>query len=39
MIAMNDVSFKIVDSICDEELMSMFEDDTTIYVKPGVYAM
>ena len=36
---MNNVSFKIVDNINDDELMSMFYDDNTIYVKPGVYAM
>ena len=36
---MNDIKFKIVENIDDQDLMSMFEDDTTIYVKPGVYAM
>ena len=36
---MNNVRFKIVENIDDEELMSIFDDDTTIYVKPSVYAM
>ena len=36
---MNDVKFKIIENIDDEDLMSLFNDDTTIYVKPGVYAM
>ena len=36
---MNDVKFKIVEDINDEELMSIFDDDITVYVKPGVYAM
>ena len=36
---MNDVKFKIVENINDDELMSIFDDDTTVYVKPGVYAM
>lgn len=34
-----DVEFKIVSEIQDEEMMSFFEDDTVVYVKPGVYAM
>jgi hypothetical protein len=36
---MNDVKFKIIENIDDEDLMSLFEDDTAVYVKPGVYAM
>ena len=36
---MNDAVFKIVHDIDDDELMSMFEDDMHVYVKPGVYAM
>lgn len=36
---MNNVKFKIIENIEDEDLMSLFEDDTAIYVKPGVYAM
>ena len=36
---MSDVKFKIVDNINDDELMSIFNDDTVVYVKPGVYAM
>ena len=36
---MNNVRFKIVDHIDDEELMSIFDDNTTVYVRPGVYAM
>ena len=36
---MNNIKFKIIESIDDEDLMSIFEDDTTVYVKPGVYAM
>ena len=36
---MSNVKFKIVEDINDEELMSIFDDDTTIYVKPSVYAM
>ena len=36
---MSNVRFKIVEDINDEELMSIFEDDTTVYVKPGAYAM
>lgn len=36
---MKTVKFKIVDSIADEELMSIFDDTTTVYVRPGVYAM
>ena len=36
---MNDMKFKIVDNINDDELMSIFDDNTTVYVKPGVYAM
>lgn len=36
---MSDVKFKIVENIDDNELMSIFDDDTTVYVKPGIYAM
>ena len=35
----NDVTFKIVDEIKDEWLTTLFDDDSIIYVKPGVYAM
>ena len=35
----NNVTFKIVQDIGDEDLMSIFNDDTVIYVKPSVYAM
>ena len=36
---MNNVRFKIVDAIDDADLMSIFNDNTTVYVRPGVYAM
>ena len=36
---MSNVQFKIVDAINDDELMSIFNDDVAVYVKPGVYAM
>lgn len=36
---MPNIKFKIVEDIKDEELMSIFEDDTMVYVKPGAYAM
>ena len=39
---MNDLSkikFKIVDHIEDEWLETLFDDDSVIYVKPGVYPM
>ena len=39
---MNDLSkikFKIVDEIKDEWLTTLFDDDSVVYVKPGVYAM
>lgn len=36
---MNDIKFKIVNKIDDEDLMSIFDDNTTVYVRPGVYAM
>ena len=36
---MSDVKFKIVEDINDEDLLSIFDDDTTVYIKPGVYAM
>ena len=35
----SDVKFKIVENINDDELMSIFNDDTIVYVKPGTYAM
>ena len=31
--------FKIVENIEDNDLQDMFDDDHTIYVRPGVYAM
>ena len=36
---MNDIKFKIIENIDDEDLMSIFDDDTAVYVKPGVFAM
>lgn len=36
---MSDVKFAIVEDIQDEDLLSIFNDDTVVYVKPGVYAM
>ena len=36
---MNNIKFKIIENIEDEDLISLFQDDTTVYVKPGVYAM
>ena len=36
---MIDVRLKIVDRINDEDLMSIFDDDTTVYVKPCAFAM
>ena len=39
---MNDllnVKFKMVDEIKDEWLTTLFDDDSVVYVKPGVYAM
>lgn len=35
----SDISFKIIETIDDDELMKLFEDDTCVYVKPGVYSM
>ena len=35
----NNIKFKIVEDINEEELMSIFNDNTTVYVKPSVYAM
>ena len=35
----NNVTFKIVKDIDAEDLMAIFEDETTVYVKPSVYAM
>ena len=36
---LNNITFKIVDNIEDEWLTTLFDDDSVIYVKPGVYAM
>lgn len=36
---MDDIKFKIVDKIDDEDLISIFDDNTYVYVRPGVYAM
>ena len=35
----NDIKFKIVEELNEEDLMSIFDDETTVYVKPSVYAM
>ena len=35
----HDITFKIVDEIKDEWLTTLFDDESIIYVKPGVYAM
>ena len=35
----NNIKFKIVEELNEEDLMSIFDDETTIYVKPSVYAM
>lgn len=35
----NDLKFKIVESINDDELSKFFDDDGYIYVKPTIYAM
>lgn len=35
----NNIKFKIVEDINEEDLMSIFDDETSIYVKPSVYAM
>ena len=35
----NNMTFKIVKDIDAEDLMAIFEDETTVYVKPSVYAM
>ena len=39
MNSLSNVKFKIVDEIKDEWLTTLFEEENTIYVKPGVYAM
>ena len=39
MIDLSNIKFKIVEQIEDEWLSTIFDDDNTIYVKPGVYAM
>ena len=36
---LSDYKFKIVEQIEDEWLSSIFDDEYTVYVKPGVYAM
>ena len=36
---LSDYKFKIVEHIEDEWLSSIFDDEYTVYVKPGVYAM
>jgi len=36
---MNKPRFQIVENINDDDLLSIFNDDTVVYVKPGVYAM
>ena len=36
---LKNVTFKIVDEIKDEWLTTLFNDESVIYVKPGVYAM
>ena len=39
MMMANNIMFKVVNDINDDELIGMFNDSTTVYVKPGVYAM
>ena len=39
MSSLSGFKIKIVDEIKDEWLTTLFDDDSTIYVKPGVYAM
>ena len=39
MADLSNIKFKIVDKIEDEWLSSIFDDENTIYVKPGIYAM
>jgi len=36
---LSNIKFKIVDEIKDEWLTTLFDDDSVVYVKPGVYAM
>ena len=36
---LSNIKFKMVDEIKDEWLATLFDDDSVIYVKPGVYAM
>ena len=36
---MDKSKFKIVSNINDEELCSIFNDDTFVYVKPSIYTM
>lgn len=37
--SLKNITFKIVDEIKDEWLDTLFDDESVIYVKPGVYAM
>ena len=39
MSELSKIKFKIVDEIKDEWLTTLFDNDSVIYVKPGVYAM
>ena len=39
MVDLSNIKFKIVEQIEDEWLSTIFDDDNTIYVKPGIYAM
>ena len=36
---LNNYKFKIIEDIKDEELSSIFDDEYTVYVRPGVYAI
>ena len=36
---LKNITFKIVDEIKDEWLTTLFNDESVIYVKPGIYAM
>ena len=36
---LENITFKIVDEIKDEWLATLFDDESIIYVKPGIYAM
>lgn len=39
MFDLSQIKFKMVDEIQDEWLTTLFDDDSVVYVKPGVYAM